>query len=95
VPGDEEIHDIVLGIWRSHGEPDPIKYGISIARAVRDLCAPQNTGGGESRAIELLQVILPMAKGYAYKNQVGSNNIIINEVENFLATRPQDTEEGK
>jgi hypothetical protein len=37
------------------------------------------------KMVELLRLILPMAKGYAYKNDVGSNVAYIDAVEQFLA----------
>ena len=44
----------------------------------------KDEGERESRADELLRLILPMAKGYAYKNNVGNNQAYIDAVEQYL-----------
>ena len=44
----------------------------------------------KDRATELLRLVLPMAKGYAYKNNVGSNMQYIAEAEQYLAANSED-----
>lgn len=49
----------------------------------RDLCI-KAMAGREVKAIEIIRLILPLAKGYAYQNQVGSNQKYIEMAEHFL-----------
>jgi hypothetical protein len=51
----------------------------------REIASLQGKDECPDRATELLQLILPMAKGYAYKNDVGSNINYIREAEQYLA----------
>lgn len=42
---------------------------------------------GEAEARELLRLVLPMAKGYAHANPVGSNQQYITDAEEFIAAQ--------
>ena len=41
----------------------------------------------EARLVEALEIILPMAKGYAAEHPVGNNQDIVNEVESLTEHR--------
>jgi hypothetical protein len=93
----EKVMELLKMAFSGWSYPDPIGVASEevaprsapdhISHAGKKVTADTGKCPEPDRATEIVKLLLPMAKGYAYKNNVGSNMQYIQEAEQFLIAK--------